>query len=124
AFTSARVDYEDRDDANFPTEGLAAYGALGVGFGNDMLHPDTGERAAYVYEQLTFGVRTYAALADLVPGQVTDPNHVFAVRLDVGHQLGGLYPVSKRFMVGRTNDLAPQIRGYTREDLNLSRSYV
>src|SRR5690606_34326754 len=124
AFTSARVSYDDRDDSNFPTEGISAYGAFGVGFGNDMLHPDTLERTGYVYEQVTAGVRTYVKLADVAPEEISDPNHVFAVRLDVGHQFGGLYPASKRFLVGRTNDVAPQIRGYTREDLNLSRSYV
>ncbi len=124
AFTSARVTYDDRDDSNFPTRGYSAYGALGVGFGNDMLHPVTLDRTGYIYQQVTAGGRTYVALADVLPDQITDPNHVFAVRLDVGHQFGGLYPISKRFVVGRTNDLGPQIRGYTREDINLSRSYV
>src|SRR5690606_5753249 len=28
AFTSARVSYDDRDDSNFPTEGISAYGAF------------------------------------------------------------------------------------------------
>ncbi|HET8986640.1 MAG TPA: hypothetical protein VFN03_12870, partial [Trueperaceae bacterium] len=63
-------------------------------------------------------------LADVLPNEVVDDNHVFAVRLDVGHQFGGLYPESKRFFVGRTNDVATQIRGFTREDFNLSKSYV
>lgn len=124
AFTSARVTYDDRDNSNFPTEGISAYGALGVGFGNDMLHPDSLERTWYVYEQVTAGFRTYLQLSEALPDQVQDPNHVFAVRLDVGHQFGGLYPTSKRFLVGRTNDLGPQIRGYTREDINLSRTYA
>lgn len=127
AFVNARVDYDQRDDANFPSTGIAAYGTIGVGFGNDTLDPadpNGVQRATYVYEQVTGGVRTYAALADLLPDEVTDPNHVFAVRLDVGHQFGGFYPASKRFVVGRTNDVGPQIRGYTREDFNLSRTYV
>lgn len=124
AFTSARVDYDSRDDANFPSRGIAAYGAFGVGFGNDMLDAGSGDPTTYIYEQATVGVRTYAALSDLLPAEVTDTNHVFAVRLDVGHQLGGVYPISKRFTVGRTNDLAPQIRGFTNEDFNLSRTYV
>ncbi|MFO7546882.1 MAG: POTRA domain-containing protein [Trueperaceae bacterium] len=124
AFASARVDYDARDDANFPSRGVAAYGGLGVGFGNDLEDPNTDERVTYVYEQVTGGVRTYVALADLMPDEISDPNHVFAVRLDVGHQFGGFYPSSKRFVVGRTNDVGPQIRGYTREDFNLSRTYV
>ncbi len=124
AFTSARVDYDDRDNANFPTEGVNAYGTAGIGFGNDMLHPDTGERTGYVYEQVTAGVRTYVRLADIAPEEISNENHVFAVRLDLGHQFGGMYPVSKRFLVGRTNDFGPQIRGYTTEDFNLSRTYV
>jgi len=123
-FTSARVTYDDRDDPDFPTEGYAAYGSLGVGFGNDFLHPDTGDRVTYVYEQATLGVRTYIKLADLVPDQVQDDNHVFGVRLDLGHQFGGLYPTSKRFFVGQTPDIATQIRGYRREDFGLSRTYV
>lgn len=124
AFTSARVDYDARDDANFPSSGVAAYGGLGVGFGNDLLDPNTNDRVTYVYEQVTAGARTYVALADLMPEEIDDPSHVFAVRLDVGHQFGGHYPSSKRFVVGRTNDVGTQIRGYTREDFNLSRTYV
>jgi outer membrane protein insertion porin family len=123
-FTSARVTYDDRDDPDFPTEGVAAYGSLGVGFGNDFLHPDTGDRVTYVYEQATLGVRTYFKLADVVPDQVQDENHVFGVRLDLGHQFGSLYPTSKRFFVGQSVDVATLIRGYTREDFGLSRSYV
>ncbi|HRP46133.1 MAG TPA: BamA/TamA family outer membrane protein, partial [Trueperaceae bacterium] len=64
------------------------------------------------------------ARADLMPGEIQDESHVFAVRLDVGHQFGGLYPESKRFTVGRTNDVATQIRGYTLEDFDLSRTYA
>lgn len=124
AFTSIRADYDNRDNTNFPTRGINAYGSFGVGFGNDMLSPDTGERAGYIYEQVTAGVRTYAQLSTLLPAEVSNPSHVFAVRLDVGHQFGGLYPVSKQFLVGRTNDFGPQIRGYTHEDFNLSRTYA
>ncbi len=123
-FTTARVNYDDRDDADFPTEGVAAYGSLGVGFGNDFLHPDTDERVTYVYEQATLGARTYFKLADVVPDQVQDENHVFGVRLDLGHQFGGLYPTSKRFFVGQSVDVATQIRGYRREDFGLSRTYM
>jgi len=124
AFTNVRVNYDDRDNADFPAAGVAAYGGFGVGFGNDFLHPDTGDKSFYVFEQVTAGARTYLRLADVVPEQIGDENHVFAVRLDVGHQFGALYPTSKRFFVGRSNDVATQIRGYSREDFNLSRSYV
>jgi len=88
------------------------------------LDPNTNDRVTYVYEQVTAGARTYVALADLMPEEIDYPSHVFAVRLDVGHQFGGHYPSSKRFVVGRTNDVGTQIRGYTREDFNLSRTYV
>lgn len=124
AFTNIRVNYDDRDDPDFPTQGIGAYGGFGVGFGNDFLHPVTGDKSFYMFEQVTAGGRTYVRLADIIPDEVSDENHVFAVRLDVGHQFGALYPTSKRFFVGRSNDVATQIRGYTREDFNLSRSYV
>lgn len=124
AFTNVRVDYDDRDNPNFPTEGINAYGTVGVGFGNDMLHPATLQRTGYVYEQVTGGVRTYVQLSDIAPNEIANPGHVFAVRFDFGHQFGGLYPTSRRFLVGRTQDFGPQIRGYTREDFNLSRTYA
>ncbi len=124
AFANVRVDYDDRDNPNFPTEGVNAYGTVGIGFGNDMLHPTTLDRTGYVYEQVTAGVRTYVQLADIVPNEIQNPGHVFAVRFDVGHQFGGLYPASRRFVVGRTNEFGPQIRGYLREDFNLSRTYA
>lgn len=122
AFTGARVTYDSRSDTNFPSDGMSAYGAAGIGFGNDFLVG--GARAGYMYEQVAAGVRTYVKLADLMPAEIQDERHVFAVRLDVGHQFGGLYPESKRFTVGRTNDVATQIRGYTLEDFDLSRTYA
>lgn len=124
AFLNVRLGYDGRDSPDFPTEGLAAYGTVGVGFGNDFLDPVTTDRRTYVYEQVTFGVRAYVKLADLMPAEIEDENHVFAVKLDGGHQFGGLYPASKRFLVGRTSDVASQIRGYQRNDFNLSRSYA
>ena len=111
---------QSQGEANWP---LPLWG-FGVGFGNDFLHPVTGDKSFYMFEQVTAGGRTYVRLADIIPDEVSDENHVFAVRLDVGHQFGALYPTSKRFFVGRSNDVATQIRGYTREDFNLSRSYV
>ena len=124
AFASTRVTYDDRDSSDFPTRGVVGYGGLGVGFGNDFLDPVTSDRTTYVYEQVIAGARTYLRMSEVMPGEITDENHVFAVRLDVGHQFGGSYPESKRFFVGRSNDVATQIRGYTREDFNLSKSYV
>ena len=124
AFASTRVTYDDRDSSDFPTEGVAAYGGIGVGFGNDFLDPVTRERTTYVYEQVIAGGRTYLRMSDVMPDEIEDDNHIFAVRLDVGHQFGGSYPESKRFFVGRSNDVATQIRGFTREDFNLSKSYV
>lgn len=124
SFLSSRVSFDDRDSPDFPTTGIYAYGSLGVGFGNDYKSPTKGVGAPYVYEQLTGGVRTYARLSELDPQEISDPNHVFAVRLDVGHQFGGEYPSSKEFLVGRTTETQTQIRGYTIDDFNLSRSYV
>lgn len=121
-FVGARVTYDSRSDPNFPGDGLSAYGGVGLGFGNDFVV--SGERSGYMYEQVTAGVRGYLRLSDVMPAEIQDEGHVFAVRLDVGHQFGGLYPSSKRFVVGRTNDVATQIRGYTLEDFNLSRTYV
>ncbi|MFA5567341.1 MAG: POTRA domain-containing protein [Trueperaceae bacterium] len=122
AFTGARVNYDSRSDTNFPADGLSAYGAVGVGFGNDLLAG--GVRTGYMYEQVSGGIRAYARLSDLMPAEIQDKSHVFAVRLDVGHQFGGVYPASKRFTVGRTNDVATQIRGYTLEDFDLARTYA
>ncbi len=121
---SARVSYDDRDNPDFPTAGVYAYGGLGLGFGNDYKSPVTGDRSGYLYEQVTAGARTYARLADLDPAEVSDPNHVFAVRFDVGQQFGGDFPPSKQFQVGRTNLTQTLIRGYTVADFNLSRTYA
>lgn len=124
SFLSSRVQFDDRDSSDFPTTGILAYGSLGVGFGNDFNSPTKGVGAPYVYEQITGGIRTYARLSDLDPQEVTDPNHVFAVRLDAGHQFGDEYPSTKEFLVGRTTETQTQLRGYAIGDFNLSRSYV
>lgn len=121
SFVGADLDYDARDSVEFPRSGLAARASAGVGFGNDYVVD--GERTGYVYEQVELGGRSYLALADLVP-EVEDRNHVFAVRLDVGHQLGADYPASKRFRIGRTPDAATQVRGYREGDFGLSRSYA
>ncbi len=123
-FFSAGVGFDNRDNPDFPTTGIDAYGNFGVGIGGDYKDPGTGQRRTYVYQQLTGGFRTYAKLSELDPAEVKDPNHVFAVRIDAGTQLGQDYPSSKQFQVGRTNLTRTLIRGYTASDFNLSQSYV
>lgn len=123
AFVSGTVSYDDRDSPEFPRRGIAASGSLGVGFGNDYRDPVSQEQTGYVYEQLEVGARTYLLLADLI-GDLEDRNHVFAFKLNAGHQFGGNYPAAKRFRVGQTNNDATMIRGYTVDDFNLSRSYA
>lgn len=121
AFLGADLGYDARDSAEFPREGIAGRASAGVGFGNDFIVD--GERTGYAYQQVELGAKTYLALADLVP-EVENRNHVFAVRLDVGHQFGGAYPASKRFRVGRTPNEVTQVRGYREGDFDLSRTYV
>ncbi len=123
AFVSAGLAYDDRDSVSFPRDGIAANVATGLGWGNDLEDPATGERRNYVYQQVEVGVRTYLHLASVIP-EVTDPNHVFAVRLNAGHQFGSVYPAARRFLVGRTVDDATGIRGYVETDFDPSRSYV
>jgi outer membrane protein insertion porin family len=123
AFTSAALTYDDRDSAAFPREGVAANLALGVGWGNDQRDPVSGDQQAYVYQQVQAGVKSYLKLSDLAAG-VTDPNHVFAVRLNVGHQFGAGYPANRRFRVGRVPVEATELRGYRDSDFDLSRTYV
>jgi len=124
SFVNARVTFDDRDNPDFPAGGVYGYGSLGVGFGNDYRPSPNADRATYVYEQITGGIRTYARLSELDPQEVSDPNHVFGVRLDVGQQFGGDYPSSKQFQVGQTSLTQTLIRGYTVSDFNLSRTYA
>lgn len=123
-FFGAGAIFDNRDAPDFPTSGVHAYGNFGVGIGSDYTSPVTGRRKTYTYQQVTVGVRTYAKLSELDPTDVKDPNHVFAVRLDAGTQLGNDYPASKKFSVGRTTQTRSLIRGYTAGDFNLSKSYV
>ena len=123
AFTSAALNYDDRDSAAFPREGLAASVLVGAGWGNDQRDPVTDAQRPYDYQQFQAGVKTYVMLADLLE-EVTDPNHVFAVRLNVGHQFGDGYPANRRFRVGRVPVEATEVRGYRDADFTLSRSYV
>jgi outer membrane protein insertion porin family len=123
AFTSATLSYDDRDSEAFPREGVAATVAFGVGWGSDQRDPITGEPAPYVYQQVQAGVKTYLTLADVLE-EVDDRNHVFAVRLNVGHQFGNDYPANRRFRVGRVPTEATELRGYLDTDFDLTRSYV
>jgi len=123
AFTSATLTFDDRDSDAFPREGIAATLSLGVGWGNDQRDPLTDEVAPYAYQQVQAGVKTYVTLADLVD-EVEDRNHVFAVRLNVGHQFGEGYPANRRFRVGRVPVEAAEIRGYRDTDFDLSRTYL
>ncbi len=123
-FFSAGTTYDTRDNPDFPTTGLRVYGTFGLGIGSDYTSPATGARQTYSYQQLTAGVRTYAKLSTLDPNEIKDPNHVFAVRLDAGTQLGSDYPSSKQFSVGSTGITSTLIRGYTPNDFNLSKTFV
>jgi outer membrane protein insertion porin family len=123
-FFSAGVSYDNRDNPDFPTRGIHTYGNFGLGIGSDYTSPTTGQRKTYAYQQVTGGFRTYAKLSTLDPKEIKDPNHVFAVRVDAGTQLGSAYPSSKEFQVGRTNLTRTLIRGYTVNDFNLSQAYV
>jgi outer membrane protein insertion porin family len=123
AFTSATLTYDGRDSVAFPREGVAASVSFGVGWGNDQRDPISGEPAPYVYQQVQAGVKTYLTLADVLD-EVDDRNHVFAVRLNVGHQFGDGYPANRRFRVGRVSVEATELRGYLDTDFDLSRSYL
>jgi outer membrane protein insertion porin family len=122
SFISTTVSFNNRDNPNFPREGIAARTLVGLGLGTDA-QTEAGEQQNYVFQQVEFGVKTYAELRDLVPA-IQDPNHVFAVRLDAGHQFGEEHPVSKFFRVGKTSNDATAIRGYQIDDFNLSKTFV
>lgn len=124
ATVSSGLNFDNRDSADFPRRGVAASGSLGVGFGNDYRNPDTDEPQAYTYLPVEFGVSSYVALADLFPDEVSDPNHVFAFKVNLGHQFGGDYPADRYFRVGQTQADSTLIRGFDRSDFNPSRSYA
>ena len=121
-FVGGSLDYDARDAAEYPREGVAASGSIGVGLGNDFLLEN--ERTTYAYVPVELGVKSYVTLAALSGGEVTDDNHVLAARLNVGHQFGGSYPASRYFLVGQTPNEATQVRGYRDGDFDLSRSYA
>jgi outer membrane protein insertion porin family len=123
AFASAALNYDDRDSVDFPTRGFGATASAGFGWGNDIRDPDTLQARSYTYQQLQVGGKTYARLSDVLE-EVTDPNHVFAVRLNAGHQFGAFYPTARRFTVGRVQEEATQVRGFRETDFNPSRTYM
>ena len=124
AFVNAGLGYDDRDSVSFPRSGIYATFDVGLGWGNDILDPVSAERRSYLYQQVELGGRTYVTLSDVIPEQVADPNHVFAVRLNVGHQFGSFYPDSRRFQVGRTLQDRTTVRGYLETDFDPSRTYM
>jgi outer membrane protein insertion porin family len=121
-FVGGDLVYDGRDDPDYPRTGIGASVSLGTGFGNDFLRD--GDRAGYVYVPVEAGVKSYVTLTELTRGAVADDNHVFAARLDVGHQFGGAYPAAKRFRIGGSLDQATQVRGYDDGDFELSRTYA
>lgn len=122
SFYSTGLTYDSRDSGEFPRRGLHANAQFGFGFGNDFAHPDTGVQTRYRYQQFEAGVRSYLQLNRVFSD--LDDRHVLAFRVNFGHQFGDLYPVSKRFTVGKTTNLASGIRGYQAEDFGLSRTYA
>jgi outer membrane protein insertion porin family len=123
SFVRTRLAFDNRDNTDFPRTGIAATSQAGIGFGNDY-RGDDGGRQSYVYQQVEFGVKTYAVLRGFGPGPRRDSNHVVAFRVNAGHQFGNDYPASRRFRVGRTNAEATLIRGYEATDFNYSRTYL
>ncbi len=115
--------FDNRDNPNFPKEGVSANVSASIGVGTDFRNPETNTQASYAYVPLEFGVRTYVQLEDIFP-EVNNPNHVFAFKVNAGHQFGGVYPRSRYFLVGdnsQTNDRL--IRGFQSDDINLSKTY-
>ncbi len=122
SFFSVGLVYDSRDSAEFPRRGLYANTLIGFGFGNDFAHPDTGEQTGYRYQQFEVGMRAYLQLNRVLTG--LNDNHVMAFRVNFGHQFGDMYPVARRFTVGKTNNLSSAIRGYQSADFGLSRTYA
>jgi outer membrane protein insertion porin family len=117
------ITFDNRDNPNFPKEGVSANLSARLGVGTDYKNPETDEQASYAYVPLEFGVRTYVQLEDIFP-EVNNPNHVFAFKVNAGHQFGGTYPRGRYFLVGdnsETNDRL--IRGFQGDDINLSKTY-
>ena len=122
-FIGSSITYDNRDNANFPHEGISANIDLGVGFGSDYRSPVSGEQTSYIYTPVQFGVRTYLQTADLFP-ELQDPNHVMAFKVTAGHQFGADYPSSRYYIVGDSYDNDTAIRGFKRSDVDRSQTYA
>ena len=112
------IDYDDRDNPNYPRDGVHADASIAFGFGNDYRNPSTKLAQGYVYMPVQFGARTYVQIDE------QDPNHVIAVKFTAGHQFGGEYPKDRYFVVGDSATNSTLIRGFTRDDINPSQSYA
>ena len=115
SFIGSAVAYDTRDNPEFARQGYRVSVSGGIGFGNDYSPGDVQQ--GYTYEQLEVGASTY-----LTPFE--NRSHVFAFRVNAGHQFGAAYPDSRLFIIGDTNNQATQIRGYRREDINPSDTYA
>ncbi len=123
SFIKSEIVYDSRDNANFPTEGVSANASVGVGFGNDYRNPETEVRTSYIYTPIEFGVRSYLQLQDIIPA-VENPNHVFAFKVNGGHQFGSDYPTTRYFYAGDSYSNDTLIRGYRRDDTDYSQTYA
>ncbi len=122
-FVGTGITYDNRDNANFPHEGISANVDLGLGFGSDYRSPVTNEQANYLYIPVQFGVRTYLQVSNLFP-ELDDPNHVMAFKVTAGHQFGGDYPSTRYYIVGDSYDNDTAIRGFKRSDVDRSQTYA
>lgn len=116
SYVGSSLAFDNRDNPQFARAGYRVNLSGGVGFGNDYETPE-GVQQGYTYEQLETGARTY-----LTPFK--NRSHIFAFRIDAGHQFGAAYPDSRLFIVGNTNNEATQIRGYRTEDIDPSKTYL
>ena len=114
------INYDDRDNYNFPRMGVHANASIALGFGNDYRNSKTKDIQNYIYVPIEFGVRTYFQLSK------EDPKHVLAFKLTAGHQFGGDYPTDRYFYVGGGSGVTGSrlIRGFTNSDLDPSQSYA
>lgn len=129
AFFGSNAVFDNRDNPDFPRRGNLATVSLGFGFGNDF-RTQTGsddegnpifEQRGYSYIPIELGGRAYLPLQNLAP--TVSPNHVFAFRVNFGHQFGGEYPTNRLFRIGETLTDATLVRGYRRQDFDPSRTY-
>ncbi len=122
-YVGTGITFDNRDNPNFPREGVSANADIGIGFGSDYRSPITNEQSTYNYIPAQFGVRTYLRVADLLP-DFEDNNHVLAFKVTAGHQFGNDYPSNRYYVVGDSFNQDTSIRGYRRADVNRSQSYA